>query len=154
MGERRRSTASFEVLRTTGSSDALDRLFVYATLRQGQTARSLIAHQIAKAVPATTSGTIYAFPMGYGGFLEAAEPRGCDAPRVIGELVWLNELPATLGLLDAYEGPEFARVIRQVQLETGESLWSWIYVLADPDAIKHGTPIEHGDWVRYCSEQP
>jgi gamma-glutamylcyclotransferase (GGCT)/AIG2-like uncharacterized protein YtfP len=150
MGERRRSTGSFEVLRTTGSSEALDRLFVYATLRQGQTARSLIAHQIARAVPATTRGTIYAFPMGYGGFLESELP---DQP-VIGELVWLTDLPATLGLLDAYEGPEFARVIRQVQLETGESVWSWIYVLADPDAIKHGTPIEHGDWVRYCSEQP
>jgi gamma-glutamylcyclotransferase (GGCT)/AIG2-like uncharacterized protein YtfP len=149
MGERRRSTGSFEVLQTTGSSEALDRLFVYATLRQGQTARSLIAHQITRAVKATALGAIYAFPMGYGGFIEADEPS-----RVIGELVWLAELPATLGLLDAYEGPEFARVIRQVRLETGESVWSWIYVLADPDAIAHGTPIEHGDWVRYCSEQP
>jgi gamma-glutamylcyclotransferase (GGCT)/AIG2-like uncharacterized protein YtfP len=148
MGERRRSTGSYEVLRTTGSNEALDRLFVYATLRQGQTARSLVAHQITKSVKASTTGAMYVFPMGYGGFIEADEPQ-----RVIGELLWLAELPATLGLLDAYEGPEFARVLRQVRLDTGELLWSWIYVLADPDAIKHGTRIEHGDWVRYWAEQ-
>jgi len=149
MGERRRSTGSFEVLRTTGSNEALDRLFVYATLRQGQTARSLIAHQIRKSANATTTGSIYVFPMGYGGFIEAEEPM-----RVVGELLWLSELPATLGLLDAYEGAEFVRVIRQVRLETGESVWSWIYALADPEAIKHGTRIDHGDWVRYMSEHP
>ena len=40
---RRRSTGTFEVERTTGSHEVLDRLFVYGTLRQGQTARSLIA---------------------------------------------------------------------------------------------------------------
>jgi len=149
MGERRRSTGSIEVLRTTGSTAPLDRLFVYATLRQGQTARPLIDPQIRKSVSATTTGSIYVFPMGYGGFLEADEPL-----RVVGELLWLSELPATLGLLDAYEGTEFARVIRQVRLETGEQVWSWIYALADPDAIQHGTRIDHGDWVRYWSEHP
>jgi gamma-glutamylcyclotransferase (GGCT)/AIG2-like uncharacterized protein YtfP len=147
MGDRRRSTGSFEVLRTTGSSEALDRLFVYATLRQGQTARSLIANQITKSVKATTIGALYVFPMGYGGYIEAEEP-SC----VVGELLWLAELPATFGLLDAYEGAEFARVIKQVKIETGELVWSWIYALADPDAIKHGTRIDHGDWARYWSE--
>jgi gamma-glutamylcyclotransferase (GGCT)/AIG2-like uncharacterized protein YtfP len=73
--------------------------------------------------------------------------------RVFGELLWLTELPATFGLLDAYEGQDFARILRQVKLETGELTWSWIYVLADPEAIKHGSLIEHGDWVRYCAEQ-
>jgi gamma-glutamylcyclotransferase (GGCT)/AIG2-like uncharacterized protein YtfP len=149
MGERRRSTGSFEVLRTTGSNEALDRLFVYGTLRQGQTARSLVANQIVKSVKATTTGQIYVFPMGYGGFVEAEDPK-----RVVGELLWLSELPATFGLLDAYEGPEFARVIRQVRLESGDLVWSWIYALADPDAIKHGSLIEHGDWVRYLIEHP
>jgi len=147
MRGRIRSTGSTEVLRTTGSGEALDRLFVYATLRQGQTARSLIQAQITKAVKASTGGAVYVFPMGYGGFVEAEEPL-----RVIGELLWLADLPATFGLLDAYEGDEFARVIRRVRLETGELVWSWIYVLADPGAIQHGTLIEHGDWVRYLSE--
>jgi len=148
MGERRRSTGTFDARRTTGSNEVVDRLFVYATLRQGQTARSLIANQITKCVTASTTGAIYVFPMGYGGFIEAHEPM-----RVVGELVWLAELPATFGLLDAYEGEDFARVLTQVTLETGEQVWSWIYALADSEAIKHGTLIEHGDWVRYWTEQ-
>jgi len=147
MGERRRSTGSFDARRTTGSNEVVDRLFVYATLLNGQSARSLIAHQITKCVKASTTGTLYVFPMGYGGFLEADEPK-----RVVGELLWLSDLPATFGLLDAYEGTDFARVLRQVTLETGELIWSWIYALADPEAIKHGTLIEHGDWVRYWAE--
>jgi gamma-glutamylcyclotransferase (GGCT)/AIG2-like uncharacterized protein YtfP len=148
MGARRRTTGSFEVRRTTGSNEVLDRLFVYATLRQGQTARSLIANQIVKSVKASTTGAIYVFPMGYAGLVEAADA------RVVGELLWLTELPATFGLLDAYEGDEFARVIKQVTLETGEQVWSWIYVLTDPEAIQHGTLIEHGDWDRYWQERP
>lgn len=147
MAERRRSTGSFEALRTTGSHDVIDRLFVYATLRQGQTARSLLAGHIARSAPASTPGAIYAFPMGYAGYVEA------DDARVIGELVWLTELPATFGLLDAYEGDEFARVVKQVELDTGEAVWAWIYVLSDPAAIQHGARIEHGDWARYVREQ-
>ena len=147
MPVRRRSTGSHEVLKTTGSDEVLDRLFVYATLRQGQTARSLIANHISRSVKASTTGAIYAFPMGYAGFIEAAPPL-----RVEGELIWLTELAAAFGLLDAYEGEEFARVIRQVTVESGERVWCWIYVLSDPEAIKHGRLIEHGDWGRYLQE--
>jgi gamma-glutamylcyclotransferase (GGCT)/AIG2-like uncharacterized protein YtfP len=134
------------VERTTGSNQVLDRLFVYGTMRQGQTARSLVAGSVTRCVKATTSGQIYAFPMGYPGYVEGAG-------RVNGELLWLTELAATFGLLDAYEGADFVRAIRQVKLETGEELWGWIYVLADPEAIKLGTLIADGDWVRYLSEQ-
>jgi gamma-glutamylcyclotransferase (GGCT)/AIG2-like uncharacterized protein YtfP len=148
MGSRRRTTGSFEIQRTTGSNEVVDRLFVYATLRQGQTARSLIANQIARSVSASTTGEIYVFPMGYAGLIEVSGPQ-----RVIGELLWLTELPATFGLLDAYEGEEFVRVIKQVTLDTGEVVWSWIYVLSDPEAIKHGSLIEHGDWTRYVLER-
>ena len=80
MGERRRSTGSFEVRRQTGSNEAIDRLFVYATLRQGQTARSLITHQITRSARASTTGAMYVFPMGYAGFVEAEPPQ-----RVVGE---------------------------------------------------------------------
>ena len=44
-------------------------------------------------------------------------------------------------------------MIKQVTLETGEPVWSWIYLLSDPEAIKHGTLIDHGDWVRYQNER-
>lgn len=134
--------------RTTGSHEVLDRLFVYGTLRQGQTARSLIANQITHRVDAWTHGSIYAFPMGYPAFCE-----GDSKGKVLGEVLWLTDLAATFGLLDAYEGNDFARVIKQVTLTTGEEVWTWIYTLADPGAIKHGTLISDGDWVRYWTEQ-
>jgi gamma-glutamylcyclotransferase (GGCT)/AIG2-like uncharacterized protein YtfP len=147
--ERRRHTGTFEVERTTGSHEVLDRLFVYGTLRVGQTARSLVANSVTRTARAYTSGMIYAFPMGYPGYTE-----GDGAGRVIGDLLWLTELPATFGLLDAYEGEDFARVLKQVTLEeSGEQIWSWIYTLADPNAVKLGTVIEDGDWVRYWTEQ-
>jgi gamma-glutamylcyclotransferase (GGCT)/AIG2-like uncharacterized protein YtfP len=148
MGERRRHTGTFEVERTTGSHEVLDRLFVYGTMRQGQTARSLVANSIVRCIDAHTTGNIYAFPMGYPGFSE-----GDGQGRVVGEVLWLSELPATFGLLDAYEGEDFARVIKQVTTTDGEEIWSWIYTLADPGAVKLGTLIPDGDWVRYWNEQ-
>ncbi|MDB4963469.1 MAG: hypothetical protein JWP01_3468 [Myxococcales bacterium] len=150
MGERRRHTGTFEVERTTGSHDVLDRLFVYGTMRQGQTARSLIANQITRSVSAQTTGALYAFPMGGPGFTEVPAAGGSGV--VIGEVVWLTELPATFGLLDAYEGQDFARVIKQVTLATGEQVWTWMYTLSDPAAVKHGILIEDGNWVRYWTE--
>jgi gamma-glutamylcyclotransferase (GGCT)/AIG2-like uncharacterized protein YtfP len=146
MGDRRRQTGTFEVERTTGSHEVVDRLFVYGTLRAGQTARSLVANQITRASSATTEGSLYAFPMGYPAFVEGAG-------IVRGEVLWLTELAATFGLLDAYEGTDFARMIRQVTLESGEVTWAWIYVLSDPAAVKLGTRIDDGDWVRYWTEQ-
>jgi gamma-glutamylcyclotransferase (GGCT)/AIG2-like uncharacterized protein YtfP len=149
MGERRRSTRTFEIERTTGSHEVLDRLFVYGTLRQGQTARSLVANQIKRCVPATTTGSIYAFSMGHPGFVE-----GAASGVVVGEVLWLSDLAATFALLDAYEGQDFARIIRRVKLdETNEEVWAWIYTLADPSTMKFGTLIDHGDWVRYWTEQ-
>jgi gamma-glutamylcyclotransferase (GGCT)/AIG2-like uncharacterized protein YtfP len=151
---RRRTTGSIDARRTTGSNEVLDRLFVYASLRQGQTARSLIANQITRCEPASTAGALYVFPMGYAGFIDAPDrARGIGESRVIGELLWLRELPATFGLLDAYEGDDFARVIKQVRADAGETVWAWIYVLADPDAIRHGSLLPDGDWVRYWSAQ-
>src|SRR5262249_9704098 len=147
MTDRRRSTGTFEGERTTGSHEVLDRLFVYGTMRTGQTARALVANSITKWLSVWTTVAIYAFPMGYPGYSET------DGGRVVGEVLWLTDLAATFGLLDAYEGEDFARVIKQVTLETGEEVWAWLYTLADPAAIKLGTLIEDGDWVRYWSAQ-
>ncbi len=148
MSERKRHTGTFEVERTTGSHEVLDRLFVYGTLRSGQTARSLLANSIVKTEPARARGRIYAFPMGHPGYSDEDQTQ-----QVRGEVVWLKDLAATFGLLDAYEGEDFARVITQVTLATGEDVWCWIYVLADPAATKVGTLIEDGDWVRYWTEE-
>jgi len=149
--DNRRSRGSFETERSTGSHEVIDRLFVYGTLRKGQTARSLIANQITKSAKASTTGFIYAFPMGSPGYTDPGDPNHMG--RVIGEVLWLTELPATFSLLDAYEGADFARIIKLVTLETGESVWTWLYTLADPGATKHGALIGDGDWVRYWREQ-
>jgi gamma-glutamylcyclotransferase (GGCT)/AIG2-like uncharacterized protein YtfP len=119
--------------RPTGTQ-VLDRLFVYGTMRQGQTARSLIANQIARSA------------MGHPGFVEG------DG-SVFGEVIWLTELAATFALLDAYEGADFTRVVRPVELSNGEITTAWLYALADPSAARLGVQIPHGDWVRYWTEQ-
>lgn len=140
--------------RTTGSFEVLDRLFVYGTMRQGQTARSIVANSITRVLPATVNGQIFRFSMGYPGFLENT------LGTVQGELLWLSDLAATFGLLDAYEGEDFARTLTQVTITpsatghlAGETLWAWIYSLADPASAALGTLIPDGDWVRHWTEQ-
>jgi gamma-glutamylcyclotransferase (GGCT)/AIG2-like uncharacterized protein YtfP len=134
--------------RTTGSHAVLDRLFVYGTMRRGQTARALVANSIVRTAPGTVRGQIYAFPMGYPGYVEG------DG-IVIGEVLWLDQLAATFALLDAYEGTDFVRGIITVTVDdpTEPRLDAWIYRLAAPAAIELGSPIADGDWVRYWSAQ-
>jgi gamma-glutamylcyclotransferase (GGCT)/AIG2-like uncharacterized protein YtfP len=151
MDERRRAPDSVEQPRGDRSSevasDGVDRLFVYGSLREGQSARSLIVSRISRCERATAAGAIYVLPTGYSALVEA------DAPsRVTGEVVWLTDLRQTFELLDEYEGADYTRVIRTVQLETGEPISSWLYVLAELGAIERGTRVEHGDWVRYRQE--
>lgn len=154
---------SFEVERTTGSHEILDRLFVYGTLRSGQTARSLMANSVQRWEPATARGQLYAFPMGYPGFIEGPIERGTErgtsggdeagTGEVIGEVCWLSDLAATFALLDAYEGVDFTRVVRKVRLRDGEEVWAWIYMLTDASTVRLGEHIADGDWVRHWSAQ-
>ncbi|HET7504516.1 MAG TPA: gamma-glutamylcyclotransferase family protein [Kofleriaceae bacterium] len=152
MDERRRSAPEEREADDAngGEGEGDDRLFVYGSLREGQSARSLIAGQIARCERATAAGAIYVLPSGYSALVEVdAEP----SARVVGEVVWLADLAATFARLDDYEGVDYTRALRLVQLETGEQIASWIYVLADPGALEHGTRIDHGDWVRYLRER-
>lgn len=119
-----------------------DRLFVYGTLREHQTAHALVAPNIARRAAATMEGILYAFPEGYPGMVPGAGV-------VCGEVVWLTEVAATLQRLDAYEGNEFARVMCQVVLNSGRHLSAWIYTLADPDLATRAELVESGDWVAY-----
>jgi gamma-glutamylcyclotransferase (GGCT)/AIG2-like uncharacterized protein YtfP len=124
--------------------DAGDRLFVYGTLRAGEAARALVAAHVARSVPGTVRGAMYAFPMGYPGLVD-----GDGAVR--GELLWLADLDAALPLLDDYEGEDFARVERTVELEDGTRLTAWCYVLSDPSSVRAAGAVEvpGGDWIDY-----
>lgn len=127
--------------------EVVDRLFVYGTLRAGESARSLIADHVARAESgATTAGALIGFP-DYPGILD-------DAPgTVMGELVWLRDLAAAFALLDAYEGDDFIRILKRIRRADGGEEWAWCYVLADPGLAAAGAPIPHGDWARWRAEQ-
>jgi len=84
----------------------LDRLFVYGSLREGQKARSLVADRIARWETAS-------LPVRSTRCARLPRLYRRHAGRVIGELVWLTDLPATLEVLDDYEGRDFARVVRR-----------------------------------------
>jgi gamma-glutamylcyclotransferase (GGCT)/AIG2-like uncharacterized protein YtfP len=124
--------------------DAGDRLFVYGTLRAGEAARALVAGHVARSVPGTVRGAMYAFPMGYPGLVD-----GEGAVR--GELLWLSDLGTALPLLDEYEGEDFARVVRSVELADGTRVQAWCYVLADPSSVSvaGAEEVPGGDWIDY-----
>lgn len=127
--------------------DVVDRLFVYGTLRAGQTARTMIEQHVARWEAATTEGALIAFP-DYPGVLDG------EAGTIHGELVWLTGLAAAFALLDAYEGDDFIRILKRCRAADGREEWAWCYVLADPRLGSAGTPIPHGDWVRWLGERP
>jgi gamma-glutamylcyclotransferase (GGCT)/AIG2-like uncharacterized protein YtfP len=96
--------------------------------------------------------------MGYPAFLDDAEsPTGV----VVGELLWLNDLAATLAMLDAFEGADFVRVIRKASIASSREsdkaehveVWAWVYVLADSAVVEFGEHLTDGDWVRYLKAQ-
>ena len=117
----------------------VDRLFVYGTLRSGETARSLIADHVVRCEPAASTGTLYGFD-DYPGLVDEGES------PVVGELVWLADLPAAFALLDAYEGDDFVRVLKKIRRRDGEDEWAWCYVLADRRTAEAGAVIPSGDW--------
>lgn len=131
---------------STERQSVVDRLFVYGSLRAGETARSLIAHYVRRSEPASARGELYAFLDGYPGLLE----EGTDA--VVGEVLWLENLAATLPLLDAYEGDDFIRILKEVELASGDSEWCWTYVLADERYAGNADRIPDGDWVKWRRE--
>jgi gamma-glutamylcyclotransferase (GGCT)/AIG2-like uncharacterized protein YtfP len=131
--------------RRTVPSTVVDRLFVYGTLRAGQTSRSLVEAYVKSAEPATARGSIYAFPSGHPGLVVD------DAGVVQGELITLADLASALPLLDAYEGDDFARVLAEITTASGTT-WAWLYALASPELARIGTRVDHGDWSRWCAE--
>jgi gamma-glutamylcyclotransferase (GGCT)/AIG2-like uncharacterized protein YtfP len=130
---------------STSQQSIVDRLFAYGSLRSGQPARSLITNHVIASQPATIAGRLYAIADSYPGYVPG------ESGTVVGELMVLGDLAASLALLDAYEGEEFVRGIQEVTLADGTRVWAWCYVLASPDLAEGAELIESGDWSRHLS---
>lgn len=121
-------------------SPSRPRLFVYGTLKRGSAnpwSRRLWSQAVFLGA-ATVAGRLYdlgAFPA----LVETA-----DGDSVVqGELA---ELAATqlLELLDAYEGPQYERVLRSARLEDGTEREAWVYVWRAP--LGRARLIAGGRW--------
>lgn len=123
----------------------VDRLFAYGSLRSGQPARSLITNHVIASQPATIAGRLYAIADSYPGYLPG------EGGTVVGEVLVLGDLAASLALLDAYEGDEFVRGIQEATLADGTRVSAWCYVLASPDLAEGAELIESGDWSRHLN---
>lgn len=124
------------------AGDALDRLFVYGTLRSGHAAHARVRAHVVDATPATVSGRVFALPEGYPGMLDG--PGGV----VVGELLRLRAIDAVLTALDEYEGDEYRRVVRPAMV-TGGALQAWCYVLVDAASARRGVLVDSGDWLAW-----
>ncbi len=127
------------------AQELVDRIFVYGSLRQGQTARSLIAEYIGASEPATLPGTLWALPDGYPVITKGDTP-------IVGELIQLSDLTAALPLLDAYEGDNYSRNLQQAETRDGSKRWAWVYTVANDSLLEGGIVIESGDWDTFVTE--
>ena len=130
---------------STAAQEVVDRLFVYGSLRKGQTARSLIAEYITRSERATMAGALYALPDGYPVIVPG------DG-EVIGELLHLSDLTAALPLLDAYEGDSYERSMHQAILAGGTPVWTWVYTLGPAGSLANAVHIPSGDWDLFVTE--
>lgn len=124
----------------------LDTIFVYGTLRQGESRSGVMTKAAAGGMErATVSGTLYNHGT-YPGFRAQGEG------TVIGELYRCRDIADTLTKLDAiegfssYEGHEglYHRAVVKVTIGSKEK-WAWTYITNLPtpkDSI-----IESGDWL-------
>lgn len=126
------------------SSDA-PRLFVYGTLRAGETEEmAALLHRHARHLGA---GTIRAGLYAMAGYSVAAP---CDEPNAVvhGDVFELHPEAATpvLAGLDAYEGDGYRRVEVEVAMADETSVEAEAYLCAA--SVEGLRRIVHGDWRR------
>ncbi len=126
-------------------------LFVYGTLMSS--ARHPMGRRLAREARLLGRATIrgWLFDLGrYPGLVESGEKDGL----VHGEAYLLGSAEASLRWLDAYEGfmpghpqsSDYERVLRSVELETGECLTAWVYLYRRD--VGHARLIESGRWEK------
>ena len=133
---------------STEAQEIVDRVFVYASLRAGEAERSMIADYIDEVRPATMPGRMYRLGDGIVACVAA------DDAVMHGELLTINDLAAAFPLLDAFQGEDFVRVLRQATTESGDQVWAWVYIMAEPERAVGGEPITGGDWLAWARANP
>jgi gamma-glutamylcyclotransferase (GGCT)/AIG2-like uncharacterized protein YtfP len=129
--------------RTGGGRQAPVRLFVYGTLRCGET-NELARHLHARSAhlgAARIQARLYAL-----GWFPGAVASDDPADVVRGDLFALDpgRADALLARLDEYEGSGFERRETEARLETGESMRCWTYLYTGE---VRGERIDGGDWA-------
>jgi gamma-glutamylcyclotransferase (GGCT)/AIG2-like uncharacterized protein YtfP len=112
-----------------------DRLFVYGTLRPGDTAWHRIEpHVVGEPVATRLPGTLYDTGLGYPALTLDS------AGTVPGWTIRLRAPAAALAELDEYEGVEYMRV--RVVDSTGLSCWTYLWTapVAGMVRLAHGWP--------------
>lgn len=115
----------------------IDLLFVYGTLRQGESNAGLLSGLGRYEGGATMRGILFRI-VHYPGMIEG------DA-EVQGELFRLADPDASLPGLDRFEGSEYRRVEREFLRSDGTTGIAWVYLYAYP--LDGRNRIESGDWL-------
>ncbi len=120
----------------------LERLFVYGTLRPGESNEKLLADIPGKWRNASITGIL--FPSGYG----ATEGYPVLVPDENGQLIHGQVLEANFTetewkTLDDFETAAYDRVLNTVVTKNGERLSAFVYILNQDDLIRLTARIEH-----------
>jgi gamma-glutamylcyclotransferase (GGCT)/AIG2-like uncharacterized protein YtfP len=118
-------------------------LFVYGTLAPGQQRWPALApFVVGDGRAATASGLLY--DTGY----QYPAARFVGGGSIHGRVFELTDVQRALDELDLVEGA-VELLYQRVQVLTSAGA-AWAYECVDDRLL--GTPIEHGDWLRWCAE--
>ncbi|NHD16834.1 MULTISPECIES: gamma-glutamylcyclotransferase family protein [unclassified Actinopolyspora] len=133
-------------------TDFPEHIAVYGTLRSNGSASGLLAELVAAREGDTTlPGVLYDTGRGYPAFvLERFPPRPSREPAERGvpaEVYRLRDPRSALPVLDDYEGPEYERLVLDLDAERS----CWVYVWRPP---VEGMRRIFGGWTESCRQHP
>jgi len=104
-----------------GEREKLNNLFVYGTLMDPETIRSITGHSY-QGTPAYITG-YQRFPV-----KNKPYPGIIESEGIVHGLLYTNITPESLALLDEYEGPEYTRETVEVFLVPTSQTPAWCYL--------------------------
>lgn len=130
-------------------------IFVYGTLMTGERAYTLFAASSSRQLPARLPNALLYTTGGYPIAVDCVQASANDEPAVWGELHWLQaeRYSTLLAELDAYEGDEYRRVLRVVEVsgaltdvdDAVHQVEAWVY-LGDAAYAAQYPAIATGNW--------